>query len=176
MWKLYLTQSHIDRVRSLLKFLFANVQKNQKLNSLFCDFAAKIIFNAANDFGPCGSMGIFKGQKLIAAIVFHGWQPQFGVMEISAGAISPSWLCKRSIREIMSVCFDQHGCQQIVSRMATDNDRAIKIYEFLGFQKVLLPNMRGSGKHEWLMTLTKDKWANHKFYEVYNGQKNAINS
>ena len=111
-------------------------------------------------------MGIFKNKKLIAAIVFHGWQPEYGVIEISAAATNAAWLSKRTIREIMAVCFDQHGCQQIVSRMATDNSRAIQIYEFLGFQKVLLPNMRGSGKHEWLMLLTKDQWATHRLNEV----------
>lgn len=150
----------------MLKYLFANALKTPALNTSFCNFAAQVIFNRPNDFGPCGSMGIFKNQKLIAAIVFHGWQPEYGVIEISAAATNAAWLSKRIIRQIMAVCFDQHDCQQIVSRMATDNSRAIQIYEFLGFQKVLLPNMRGSGKHEWLMLLTKDQWATHRLNEV----------
>ena len=145
-----------------MKFLFANDNSSPKLNRVFCKFAAHIIWGRNNDFGPCGSMGIFKGSELIAAIIFHGWQQEYGVIEISAAAKSPAWLTRKSIQEIMMICFDQHNCQQIVSRMSTDNERAIKIYKYLGFDSVLLPNMRGSGKHEWLMLLQRDQWNAHK--------------
>ena len=69
----------------------------------------------------------------------------------------------------MGICFVQHNCQQIVSRMAVNNERAIKIYKFLGFTSVTLPNMRGSGKHELLMLLTSDQWKAHKFSEAPHG-------
>jgi RimJ/RimL family protein N-acetyltransferase len=84
------------------------------------------------------------------------------LIELSAAADSPAWLCRRSINEIMTICFEQHNCQQIVSRMAIDNERAIQIYDFLGFDTVILPNMRGKGRHEHLKLLTKDKWAMNK--------------
>ena len=145
-----------------MKFLFANAAKSPKLNKLFCDFAAQVIFGKPNDFGPCGSMGIFKGEKLIAAIVFHGWLPDYGIMEISAGATSPKWFTRTSVNEIMTICFEQHNCQQIVSRMSVDNHRAIRLYRYLGFNSLLLPNMRGSGKHEWLFLLTRDQWTAKK--------------
>lgn len=159
-----------------LKYLFASVKKAPKLNKTFCDFAAHIVFGRENDFGPCGSMGIFKDSKLIATIIFHGWQPEYGIMEISAAATSPAWLTKRTIREIMANCFDRHDCQQIVSRMAVDNKRAIQIYKFLGFKSVRLPNMRGSGKHEWLMLLLKDQWVAHRLNESHHEQIPASNS
>ena len=76
----------------------------------------------------------------------------------------------------MAICFEQHKCQQIVSRMARDNERAIKIYRFLGFKGILLPNMRGSGKHEWLMLLTSDQWKANKLNEVHIGQAAGTNS
>ena len=149
-------------VRWLLNFLTANSVKSAKLNTRFCNYAGQLIYGKPNDFGPSGTLGIYNNSKLLGVVVFHGWQPDYGVIEISGAASSPAWLCKRSIREIMHICFEQHQCQQIVSRMATDNERAIKIYKFLGFESVLLPNMRGKEKHEWLMVLTKDQWKTHR--------------
>ena len=107
-------------------------------------------------------MGVFKNDTLIAAVVFHSWLPDYGIMEISAAATNPQWLTKTTIREIMANCFESHNCQQLVSRMAVDNERAVKIYKFLGFTSVLLPNMRGRGKDEFLMLLTKEQWHAHK--------------
>lgn len=149
-----------------VRFLYANAKASPKLNTAFCNFAAQLIFSQPNDFGPCGTLGIFDDGKLIAAIIFHGWHPGYGVIEISAAASSPKWFSKRAVREIMAICFIQHNCQQIVSRMATNNERAIKIYKFLGFKALLLPNMRGAGKHEWLFMMTKDQWAKHRLNEV----------
>ena len=160
----------------MLKFLCASDKSAPKLNNALVDYAAQIIYGKKNGFGPCGSMGIFKNEKLIAAIIFHNWIPENGVIEISAAASSPAWLTKRSIREIMAIVFDQHKCQQLVSRMAEDNKRAIQIYKFLGFQSILLPNMRGSGKHELLMLLTKDQWKANKLNEDNDEQATAINS
>ena len=162
MWRLSRTQLPIVRARLLVKYLFANSGASPKLHKTFCEFAAQIIFKRANDFGPSGSMGIFRGSKLIAVVVFHSWQPEYGVIEISAAALSPAWLTRRTINEIMTNCFERLDCQQIVSRMAVENKRAIQIYKFLGFQPLLLKNMRGRGKDEWLFLLTSDQWNNSK--------------
>jgi RimJ/RimL family protein N-acetyltransferase len=148
-----------------VKFLYGN-EKSPKLHERFCEYAAQQIFHDRNDFGPSGTLGVFLGSKLAAVVVLHGWQPDYGIIEISAAATDPRWLTRQSIREIMGICFEQHGCQQIVSRMATDNDKAIRIYEFLKFKKILLPNMRGKGKDEYLMLLTADEWRENKMNRI----------
>lgn len=146
----------------MLKYLFASSTSNPKLNDKLAAWAAQIIFKKPNDWGMCGTMGIFKADKLIAVIVFHHYFPEYGIVEISAAAQNAAWLTRRTVREIMVNCFEVFGCQQIHSRMAFDNERAIQIYKFLGFDSVALPNLRGSGKHEWLMTLQRDRWAAHR--------------
>ena len=161
MWRLSRTRLLTVPALLLHRLLFANSGATPRLNQTLCDFASHIIFGRPNDFGPCGSMGVFKNDKLIAAVVFHSWLPDYGIMEISAAATHPQWLTKTTIREIMANCFEIHGCQQLVSRMAVDNERAVKIYKFLGFTSVLLPNMRGRGKDEFLMLLTKEQWHAH---------------
>ena len=144
------------------KFVYGN-ETTPKTNGYLQKYVALRVFGKENDFGPSGSLGVWDGnRKILGAVIFHGWQPDYGVIELSAAADSPKWLSRRAIREIMGICFDQHKCQQVVSRMATDNARAIKIYDFIGFKKLLLPNMRGRGRDEWLMLLTRDEWAASK--------------
>jgi RimJ/RimL family protein N-acetyltransferase len=155
-----------------VKFIFGN-KANPKLNEDLCEYVSQRIWGKKNDFGPCGSIGVISGEHVLGAAVFHNWQEDDGVIEISAAADSPRWLGRKTIHEIMGICFKQHGCQQIVSRMAIDNERAIRIYEFLGFTKIILPNMRGRGKDEYLMLLTDEMWAAHKLNEVDHGQKTA---
>jgi len=149
-----------------LNFIYGNPSA-PALNKILCDYVSfRISRRPQHTFGPCGSLGIRRGDTILGVVVFHNWMPEHGIIELSAAADSAAWLCKRSIREIMTICFVQHACQQIVSRMAVDNDRAIKIYDFLGFDTIILPNMRGRGKHEQLRLLTDEQWAKHKFNKV----------
>ena len=120
------------------------------------------IYGGPNDFGPCGTLGVFDKGNLIAGVVFHNWQDEYGVIEISAAADDARWLTKTVIRTIMAIVFDQHGCQQLATRQAVENERAVKNYRFLGFTEIILPNMRGTGQHELLMLLTADEWRGHK--------------
>lgn len=156
-----------------LNFVCGN-ESSPALNKVLCDYVSFRLTQRPHTFGPCGSLGIKRGDKTLGVVVFHNWIPEHGIMEITAAADNAAWLCKRSIREIMTICFVQHKCQQIVSRMAVNNERAIKIYDFLGFDTIILPNMRGKGKHEQLRLLTAEQWAKHKFNRVEDhGQKDT---
>ena len=143
------------------RFIYGN-KENIELNKSLCEYVALRVWGEPNDFGPCGSMGVLSGDRLLGAVVFHGWQPEYGTIELSAAADSPLWLSRATIREIMDICFKQHGCQQILSRIEAGNDRALKIYDFLGFTRIRLPNMRGRGVDEILMLLTDTEWQANK--------------
>lgn len=140
-----------------MNFIYGN-KANPEVNRFLCDFVGQWVFGQPNDFGPCGSLGICEGKTIIAACVFHGWQPEYGVVELSLASNSPRWFSRRSVREILGICFGQLGCQQTVCRVAVDNAKIIKVLDFLKFTRVLLPNMQGRGKHEYLMMLTSDEW------------------
>jgi hypothetical protein len=152
----------------MVSFIYGN-KSNPELNAALCIYVAHRIFGQENDFGPCGSLGILDGDTLLGAVVFHNWQDEYGTIEISAAADNPRWLSKATIREIMRICFDLHRCQTLVVRQAQDNNRASKIFRFLGFKEILLPNMRGKNKHEILFLMTVDEWRSHRLYEVNNG-------
>jgi RimJ/RimL family protein N-acetyltransferase len=151
----------MKRLQLSRSFVYGN-RANPEINNLLRRYVATRLHGDESVYADCGSLGIVSDKKLLGAVLFHNWQPDFGTIELSAAADSPRWLLKQTIREIMGICFDQLQCQQIFSRMAADNERAAQIYEFLGFNCILLPNMRGAGKHEYLMLLTVDEWRENK--------------
>jgi RimJ/RimL family protein N-acetyltransferase len=147
------------------RFIYGGVS-NPEMNTNLMNYVGYRLHGRPHDFGPCGTLGVCQGERLLGVVVFHEWLPQFGIIEISAAADDPRWLCKRTIREVMGICFSGHRCQQIVSRMAADNHRAIKIFDYLEFQKIRLPNLKGKGKDEFVMLFTDDQWAEHRLNKV----------
>lgn len=147
-----------------VSFIYGN-KSNPGLNASLFEYVSKRIWGEVTEIGPYGTLGILNGSKLLGAVVFHNWQDEWGVIELSAAADSPRWLSRATIREIMNICFVQHKCQQLITRQAAENERAVQIYRFLGFTEILLPNMRGKGKHEILMALTDEEWASHRMNE-----------
>jgi RimJ/RimL family protein N-acetyltransferase len=149
------------------ELIAASDKKNPDLNKMLCRFVGERI--GVDHFGPCGSLGVVKGSTVVAGIVFHNWIPDYGVIEISAAADDPRWLARKTIRQVMKICFDQHQCQQIYARIEISNHRACQIFDFLGFRKIVLPNMRGKDRDENLYLMTADEWASHKLNEAKNG-------
>jgi RimJ/RimL family protein N-acetyltransferase len=156
-------------VETLSFNIIAGNKSNPDLNEALCQFVGQRIGVPSSSFSPCGSIGIEHQGNIIASVIFHNWIPDYGVIELSAAADDPRWLSKTVIRTIMNICFEQHKCQQIYTRQSSENNRAIKIYRFLGFTEIILPNMRGESKDETLMLMTKNQWSSHKLNEAKNG-------
>jgi RimJ/RimL family protein N-acetyltransferase len=152
-----------------LDFVAASYKSNPELNAALSRYVANRIATTVEAFGPCGSLGVVRNDNVIAAVVFHNWVPDYGVIELSAAADDPRWLARKTIRQIMTICFDQHKCQQIYARIEADNRRACQIFDFLKFSKMVLPNMRGRGQDEALYMMTADEWGGHKLNEEKNG-------
>ena len=103
---------------------------------------------------PCRCFGVFRGKRLLGAVAFHDWQPEYGVVWFSGAAIDASWLSREVIREIADHGFDRLGCQLLAIRVDPDNARVIRIFRALGFQSYAIPRLRGRDKADLIMTLT----------------------
>jgi RimJ/RimL family protein N-acetyltransferase len=159
-----------------LEFIYGN-ETTPEINRFLSDYVGAHVFGRLNDFGPCGSLGICQDKTIIAGVIFHNWTPDYGVIEISMAAESPAWFSRRSCREILGICFNQHHCQQVVARVAVENDALIRILDFLKFTRLRLPNMRGKGKDEYLLMLTADEWRQNKLSRTKsNEQKNPASA
>lgn len=113
---------------------------------------------------PYTTMGVFDGETLIGVTVFHNYQPQDGVIEISGASASARWLPRGILFEKFSYIFDQLGCQLCVMRVSERNARMIAVARKYGFTGYLIPRLRGRDEAEWVFTLADDEWRNSRFH------------
>lgn len=138
--------------------------------ALWC--AEKIFDNPSpQSFGNCATMGVIKGDKLIAVVVFHNWQPEADVIEMSGAAIDPIWLSKRVLLEMYGYIFDVAKCQMVIQRQSVNNERINRILRRFGYDEIRLPRMRGRDEDEFLFTLTEEKWRENMEKRLKHGRK-----
>ena len=137
-------------------------------------WAADIIWpNKEEDiqyFGEQVTLGVFRDSTLIGAAIYHNWNPQFGVIEISGAATDSRWLTRSVLREMYRYPFEQLGCQMVVQRTPATNERLLGILARLDFDFIEIPRLRGRNEAETVCTLTDDAYKAGKFFrEVHNG-------
>ena len=57
------------------------------------------IWGRPDAFAASRAMGILKGRELVAGLVFHNWEPEAGLIEVSAAASDRRWLTRRVATE-----------------------------------------------------------------------------
>jgi len=115
------------------------------------------------------SIGVVEDERLIGGTVFHNYQPEAGVIEMSSAGTSPRWLSRTMLKAIFGYVFDQIGCQLVVMRVSERNGRMVKIAEKFGFDGHLILRLRGRDEAEWIFTLTDDQWRQHPVARSFNG-------
>jgi len=119
--------------------------------------AVHIAHDGQSALSPCLCFGVFQNGELQGAVAFHDWKPHYGTIEFSAASASGWWLSKTVIREIARYAFDELGCQLLVTQNDPEDTRVIRIIKSLGFDQILIPNLRGKGKAGSFMTLTVEQ-------------------
>ena|ERR1019366_7103367 len=90
----------------------------------------------ANAFGPCIGVGVASEDgKPLGGVVFHDWQPRFKTVQASFASDSHRWLTRRIIVGILSIPFDQWGCQRINALTPKRNKAARKFLDTFGFKR-----------------------------------------
>ena len=101
-----------------------------------------------SDFGLCTALGVVSGERLIAGIVYHDYQPQHGTIQLSIAAISPMWAKKENIKELLKYPFEQLECYKVWTAIAADNEKALKVNAHIGFKKeAILAHQFGKKRH-----------------------------
>lgn len=114
------------------------------------------------DFGNCRTMAVLdKDGKMVAGLVFHNWSPEFGVIEVSAAAITPRWATRTVLNTALAYVFSH--CQMAVARIHENNLPARRLWKGLGAEEHILPRLRGRNASEAILLLTDDAWAQSKF-------------
>ena len=128
------------------------------------------IWGRLDAFDNARAMGVLRGQELVAGLVFHNWEPEAGVIEVSAAAVDRRWLTRKVATTAMRYAFDGCGCQMVLARYSERNTPASKIWVALGSTEHSIPRLYGRSEGGIIATLTDEAWRVSKFNEVRNGQ------
>lgn len=110
-------------------------------------------------FDPCQAIGFLDPSgTLEAGIVYHNWQPENQVIEISAASTHRKWLTRDRLKEIYGYPFDGLGCRIVVARIGEHNTRARRIWRSLGAREYAIPELRSPTEAEIIFTLTAETW------------------
>lgn len=135
-----------------------------ELNAALAGYVAARL-GADRGFGPCATLGGIEAESVVAAVVFHNWQPEEGVMEMSSASDSKRWLSRPMINAMFGFCFDECGCQIAVLRVSERNAGMIHIARRFGFSEIRIERLRGRDEAEIIFTLTDDAWKVHRMNE-----------
>ena len=121
-------------------------------------------------FGECQAVGFLdRDGKLVAGVVYHQYQPEQGVIEISAASTCRNWLNRARLAEIFDYPF-RIGCRLVVARIGEHNARARRIWRSLGSDEYVIPALRSPTESEVIYTLSAEKWRAGKFKDIQHGQ------
>jgi len=132
------------------------------------DFVAMQIPGCARGFGACKAIGFVDDGKLVAGVVYHNWNPESGVIEMSAASLNRAWLTKERLAAIFDYPFG--FCRMVLTRQSETNRRALRIWRSLGGKEYRIPDLRGPGEAEIIFTLSADDWRAGKFKGVSDGK------
>lgn len=131
------------------------------LNEAIGDFVSMLLWGAPGRFERFSSFGVFDAGTLIAGVLWHNWQPEAGVVEMSAASTDKRWLTRSVLRTMFGVPFDRWGCQLVALRVSQTNFGMVDIATRFGFRAYLIPRLRGRAEDEIIFTFTDDQWRQH---------------
>lgn len=137
---------------------------NAEHNRMMADWCALQIWpGTGKRFGNCTTMGVIEDDDLIAVMVYHNWEPGYGVIELSGAATTPRWLTRPVLKAMYDYPFNQIGVQAVVQRNDPDDEKLARMLKAYGFERYDIPRLRGRDKAEAIFVLTDDAWRSSRF-------------
>src|SRR5262245_14078438 len=115
-------------------------------------------------FGRCVTMGVGDAEGLlVAGFVYHNWEPDAEVIEMSGAALpGVKWCTPDVLARMYQYPFLQLHCQMVVMRVAADNERLLRQLAALNYMLIKIPRMLGRDKDGVLCLLTYEDWIDNK--------------
>jgi len=125
-------------------------------------FVADLIPGLERGFGENQSIGVIdKDGQLVAGFVYHNWEPETGIIEVSGASTTPRWMNRRVYQVIYDYPFITCGCQMIIQRNSVKNERVNQVLRRWGYNEIYVPRMKGRDEDGIVFTFTDDQWAAH---------------
>ena len=138
--------------------VYASESHKPDLNARVGEFVSRLCFGNPYAVERFCSMAVFHGEQLVAGTLFHNWQPESGVIELTSASTDRRWLTKTVVKAMFHMAFDMIGAQLVALRVSERNTGMVEIAQRFGFQGTLIPRLRGRDESEWIFTLTDDDW------------------
>lgn len=123
---------------------------------------ARIPHMNGQPFGPSSAIGVVTDAGVpIAGVVFHDYQPQYGMASISVASDTPRWLTKHLITGIMRVPFVQYGLNRLTAITPPGETSAGRFLTKFGFRREGVARL-GLGNQDaviWGLLATDWKWS-----------------
>jgi hypothetical protein len=105
--------------------------------------------------------------RLIGGLVYHNYDPQAGVIEISGAATSSRWLSRETIRRMYQYPFHTCGCQMLFQRTPADSVKLLGQLAAYDYTFIKVPRMFGRERDGVLCTLTYEDWCANRFNQRF---------
>jgi hypothetical protein len=134
-------------------------------DEIVANFVASLIPHCRRGFGPeARTIGVLNEKNhLIAGLVYHNYDPEAEIIELSGASINPRWLTRQTIARMYQYPFLQCGCQMMIQRTPIENERLLRQLAVYDYTFIKIPRMFGRGKDGVLCTITYEDWANNRF-------------
>lgn len=110
------------------------------------------------------AIGVIDSQgRLIGGMVYHNYNPEHGIIEMSGASLSKRWLNKRTMKAMFSYPFEGAKCQAAFMNARPDDKALHRQLLAIGFAQTIVPRLRGKKEDAHLFVLTDDEWERSKF-------------
>ena len=138
--------------------VYASETHLPELNLAAGSFVSHLCFGMPDQIERYCSMAVFHNGGLVAGTLFHSWQPDSGVIELTSASTDRRWLTKTVVKAMFHMAFAMIGAQLVALRVSERNAGMVAIAQRFGFQGTLIPRLRGRDESEWIFTLSDDDW------------------
>jgi len=92
------------------------------------------------------ALGVATRDDIVAVMVVHGWERRYRNCQISMAATDARWATRSTIQKLLNYPFGQLGVERVTTIISSENARALKFNEGLGFVREGCLR-RGCGDH-----------------------------
>ena len=138
-------------------------------NEIVAPAVAQLIPHCRRGWGPnIMTIGVVEGGLMIAGIVYHNWDPDAGVIDISAAALPGQyWLTRETLKRMYQYPFLQCGCQMVMNKVPADDERQLRMMAAFNYSLIRIPRGLGRYKDGVLGLLTREDWEANKICQRY---------
>lgn len=144
----------------MITWAFTAGDETQKLSSLVAD---RIWPSKGRNFGECQGIAVMQGRDLAAGLIYHNYDPDAHVIEISGASWIKGWLTRPVLKAMYGYPFVDCGCQAVIQRVSDDDKAQHRMLKAFGAERYRIPRLRGENSAENIFITTRETWASNKF-------------